>query len=112
MKGVVLAGGLGTRLFPMTKAVNKHLLDVFDEPMIHYPIRSLARAGIDDIVLVTGQDSAPFKVLLGDAGHLGVRITYAEQEGERGIADALARAAPHVGDESMVVILGDQIYPG
>ena len=109
MKGVVLAGGLGRRLYPMTKVVNKHLLDVFDEPMIYFPIRSLARAGVRDLVLVTGSELEQFQRLLGDGEEFGVRIVYEHQEGELGIADALAKAAPHV-HERMVVILGDQIY--
>jgi glucose-1-phosphate thymidylyltransferase len=110
VKGVVLAGGLGTRLSPMTRAVNKHLLDVFDEPMVHFPIRTLAAAGITDLVLVTGREIEQFRGILADGAELGVRIAYEQQEGEGGIADALARAAPHVRDEPMVVILGDQIY--
>jgi len=109
VKGVVLAGGLGRRLYPMTKVVNKHLLDVFDEPMIYFPIRSLARAGVRDLVLVTGSELEQFQRLLGDGEEFGVRIVYEHQEGELGIADALAKAAPHV-HERMVVILGDQIY--
>ncbi|MEA2476664.1 MAG: glucose-phosphate thymidylyltransferase [Actinomycetota bacterium] len=110
MKGIVLAGGLGTRFHPVTKVVNKHLLDVFDEPMVFYPIRSLAQAGIVDIVLVTGSEIEQFRKLLGDGSDLGVHISYAQQEGEGGIADALARAKPFVGDDRIVVILGDNLY--
>jgi glucose-1-phosphate thymidylyltransferase len=111
VKGVVLAGGLGTRLHPMTKVMNKHLLDVFDEPMIYYPIRTLARAGIQELVLVTGDEIEQFRSLLGDGRELGVHIMYERQEGELGIADALARAAPHIDeDDRMVVILGDNVY--
>ena len=110
MKGVVLAGGLGTRLHPMTEVVNKHLLDVFDEPMIFFPIRTLARAGVRDLVLVTGQEVGQFESLLGDGSKLGVRIVYEVQEGELGIAHALGRAGPHVRNEPMVVILGDNIF--
>lgn len=110
MKGVVLAGGLGSRFDPITRVVNKHLLDVFDEPMVFYAIRSLARAGISDIVLVTGAELAQFQRLIGDGSELGVRVNYAQQAGELGIADALAKAAPFVGVEKMVVILGDNIY--
>lgn len=110
MKGVVLAGGLGTRFHPVTKVVNKHLLDVFDEPMVHFPIRALARAGVTDIVLVTGREIDQFKELLGDGSELGVSLAYAHQEGEKGIADALVQASPHVGNEPMVVILGDNIF--
>ena len=110
MRGVVLAGGLGTRFHPVTTVVNKHLLDVFDEPMIFYPIRTLAAAGIRDVVLVTGREIDQFRLLLGDGERLGVRVTYARQDGERGIADALSKAASYVGTENMVVILGDNIY--
>jgi glucose-1-phosphate thymidylyltransferase len=107
---VVLAGGLGTRLGPMTAVVNKHVLDLFDEPMIHFPIRSLARAGVSDLVVVVGRYGEQIKELLGDGSALDVRIAYAHQEGEGGIADALANARPLVGDEPLVVILGDQVY--
>ena len=110
MKGVVLAGGLGTRFHPVTQVVNKHLLDVFDEPMVFYPIRTLAAAGVTDVVLVTGQEIDQFRDLLGDGSALGVNVAYAQQEGEGGIADALAKAAPGVGDDRMVVILGDNIF--
>ncbi|GAC1364285.1 MAG: sugar phosphate nucleotidyltransferase [Actinomycetota bacterium] len=110
MKGVVLAGGLGTRFHPVTKVVNKHLLDVFDEPMVFYPIRTLARAGIEDITLVTGEDITQFKRLLGDGSDLGVRLSYSFQEGERGIADALAKAEVLVHGHPIMVILGDNIF--
>jgi glucose-1-phosphate thymidylyltransferase len=110
VRGVVLAGGLGTRLAPMTAVVNKHLLDVFDEPMVYYPIRSLQRAGITDIVLVTGRELDQFQTLLGDGADLGVRLVYAQQEGEGGIAAALALAAEHSDGESVVTILGDNIF--
>lgn len=110
MKGVVLAGGLGTRFHPVTKVVNKHLLDVFDEPMVHYPLRMLATAGIDDVVLVTGTELDQFKALLGSGDELGLNLSYAQQEGERGIADALAKARPFVADDRMVVVLGDNIF--
>lgn len=110
MKGVVLAGGLGTRFHPVTKVVNKHLLDVYDEPMIYFPIRTLARAGITDVVVVTGEEISQFKRLLGDGSCLGVRLSYAFQEGEGGIADALARAEALVHGEPIVVILGDNIF--
>lgn len=111
MKGVVLAGGLGTRWHPLTKVVNKHLLDVFDEPMVFFPLKKLIEAGIEDIVVVTGDEIEQFQTLLGDGSELGARISYAQQEGgNRGIADALSKAAPHVAGDKMVVILGDNIY--
>lgn len=110
MKGVVLAGGLGTRFHPITTVVNKHLLDVFDEPMVFFPIRTLAEAGIEDVTLVTGEEIGQFKELLGDGSELGVSISYAQQDGEGGIADALREAQPHVGSDRVVVILGDNIF--
>ncbi|MBA3349517.1 MAG: NTP transferase domain-containing protein [Actinobacteria bacterium] len=110
MKGVVLAGGLGTRFHPVTRVVNKHLLDVFDEPMVFYPIKTLAQAGVRELVLVTGHEIDQFKSLLGTGGELGVDITYQRQEGHGGIAEALGLAASDVGNEPVVVILGDNIY--
>jgi glucose-1-phosphate thymidylyltransferase len=110
LKGVVLAGGFGTRFHPVTSVVNKHLLDVFDEPMIFYPIKSLAKAGIDDIVVVTGAEIDQFKSLLGDGSGMNVKLTYAQQEGAGGIADALGKARPFVGHDRLVVILGDNIF--
>jgi glucose-1-phosphate thymidylyltransferase len=110
MKGVVLAGGLGTRFMPLTKVTNKHLLDVYDEPMILFPIRTLVRAGITDIVLVTGDHIPQFKQLLGDGSELGVKLSYAFQDGERGIADALSRAESFVHGDNIVVILGDNCF--
>ena len=108
MKGVVLAGGLGTRFHPVTRVVNKHLLDVFDEPMVFYPIRTLIRAGITDIVIVSGDELEQFKHLLD--GQLDVNVSFAYQPGSGGIADALARTEEHVGREPVVVVLGDNIF--
>ncbi|MEO7803564.1 MAG: sugar phosphate nucleotidyltransferase [Actinomycetota bacterium] len=110
MKGVVLAGGLGTRFHPVTKVVNKHLLDVFDEPMVYYPLRSLARAGITDVTVVTGDEIPQFKQLLGDGSDLGLNLDFAFQEGEGGIADALAQAEATCEGDQIVVILGDNIF--
>jgi glucose-1-phosphate thymidylyltransferase len=110
MIGVVLAGGLGTRLLPLTAVVNKHLLDVYDEPMLFYPIRTLARAGINDIVIVTGDEIPQFKRLLGDGSDLGVSLAYAYQQGEGGIADALAKTEAFVNGSNIVAILGDNIF--
>ncbi len=110
MKGVVLAGGLGTRLAPMTGVVNKHVLDLFDEPMIHFPIRTLQRAGVTDLVVVVGRHGDQVRTLLGNGSALGVSIAYAHQEGEAGIADALAQAREQVGGGPVCVILGDQVY--
>ena len=111
MKGVILAGGLGTRLFPLTKITNKHLLPVYDQPMIYYPIRTLINAGIEDIMIVTGGNSAgDFLRLLGNGKDFGLRhLNYTYQEGEGGIADALS-LVEHFADESPIcVVLGDNI---
>ncbi|SPP65617.1 sugar phosphate nucleotidyltransferase [Nitrospira lenta] len=114
MKGVVLAGGLGTRLLPLTKVTNKHLLPIYDRPMIYYPIQALVNAGIRDIMLVTGGNNAgDFLKLLGNGKEFGLRhLNYTYQEGEGGIADAL-RLAEHFADgEPICVILGDNIIEG
>ena len=103
MKGVVLAGGLGTRLSPMTRVVNKHLLDVFDEPMVYFPLRSLVAAGVTDIVLVTGQEIDQFRQLLGDGSELGASITLRGPGGrgrDRGCAGAGRPAAGRRGRPS------------
>ncbi len=111
MKGVVLAGGYGTRFHPVTRVVNKHLLDVFDEPVVYYPIRTLAEAGITDVVVVTiSEEVGQFKKLLGSGSELGVSVEYATQEGAGGIAEALLQAEPLVKDEELVVVLGDNIF--
>ncbi len=111
MKGVVLAGGLGTRLYPLTKITNKHLLPVYDKPMITYPIECLVKAGITDILVVTGGNNpGDFLKLLGNGHEYGVeQISYAYQEGEGGIADALALAEAHAGRGPICVVLGDNI---
>jgi glucose-1-phosphate thymidylyltransferase len=111
MKGVVLAGGKGTRLFPLTRVTNKHLLPVYDRPMIFYPIQTLVDAGIREIIVVTGgQNAGDFLRLLSNGKEFGLdRIHYTYQEGEGGIADALRLAEPFVGDEKICVILGDNI---
>jgi glucose-1-phosphate thymidylyltransferase len=111
MKGVVLAGGLGSRLSPLTRITNKHLLPVFNKPMIYYPIEALINAGIDDIMVVTGGNSAgDFLKLLRNGKDFGLKqINYAYQEGEGGIADALALVEHFADDEPICVILGDNI---
>ena len=114
MKGVVLAGGLGTRLLPLTKVTNKHLLPVYDRPMIYYPIQTLVNAGVTEIMLVTGGNNAgDFLKLLGNGKEFGLKhLNYTYQEGEGGIADAL-RLAEHFADgESICVVLGDNIIQG
>jgi glucose-1-phosphate thymidylyltransferase len=114
MKGIILAGGLGTRLRPLTLVTNKHLLPVFDRPMIYYPIQCLLNAGIRDILIVTGGEHAgDFLKLLKNGKHLGIRhLEYAYQEGEGGIADALKLAEDFVDGEKLAVVLGDNIIEG
>jgi len=111
MKGVVLAGGLGTRLQPLTKITNKHLLPIYKKPMIFYPINMLVEAGITDIMLVTGGNSAgDFLRLIGNGRDFGLsRIHYTYQEGEGGIAEALGLAREFAENEKIVVVLGDNI---
>ena len=111
MKGVILAGGLGTRLHPLTRVTNKHLLPVWDKPMIHYPIRCLVAAGIDDILLVTGGNAAgDFLKLLGNGKEFGLKhLNYTYQEGEGGIAEALGLAEHFAEGEKICVVLGDNI---
>ena len=112
MKGVVLAGGLGTRLQPLTRITNKHLLPVYDKPMIYYPIQTLVDAGLTDILIVTGGPYAgDFLRLIGNGEDFGLsRINYAYQKGEGGIAEALGLAREFVGDDKLIVALGDNIF--
>jgi len=114
MKGLVLAGGLGSRLRPLTAVTNKHLLPVYDRPMIYYPIQTLVNAGIDDIMIVTGGNSAgDFLKLLGNGKEFGLKhLNYTYQQGEGGIADALALAEHFADGEKICVILGDNIIQG
>ena len=111
MKGIILAGGLGMRLSPLTKITNKHLLPVYDKPMIYYPLRTLINAGIDDILIVTGGNNAgDFLRLLGNGKEFGLKhINYTYQEGEGGIAEALGLAEFFADEEKVCVILGDNI---
>src|SRR5215475_3369216 len=112
MKGIVLAGGLGTRLNPLTKVTNKHLLPVYNRPMIHYPIQTLVDAGIREILIVTGGNNAgDFLRILGNGKEFGLKhLNYAYQDGEGGIADALSLAEYFAEDDLVCVILGDNIY--
>lgn len=111
MKGIILAGGLGTRLHPLTRITNKHLLPVYDKPMIFYSIEMLVNAGVDDIMVITGgTNSGDFLRLLGNGKHFGLKhIHYGYQEGEGGIADALKICEDFVGRDKMVVVLADNI---
>ncbi len=114
MRGIILAGGTGSRLFPLTKVTNKHLLPVYNQPMIYYPIRTLLDAGMDELLIVTGGNNAgDFLRLLGSGREFGkIHLNYTYQEGEGGIADAL-RLAEHFSDgEKICVILGDNIIDG
>ena len=112
MKGVVLAGGLGTRLRPLTSITNKHLLPVYDRPMIFYPLQKLSEAGVRDVMLVTGGSSAgDFLRLLGDGSGFGLRtLNYAYQVNEGGIAEAIGLTRTFIGGDRFVVILGDNIF--
>lgn len=114
MKGIVLAGGLGTRLQPLTKVTNKHLLPVYDRPMIYYPIQTLVNAGVTEILLVTGGNNAgDFLKLLGNGKEFGLKhLDYTYQEGEGGIADALRLAEYFADGEPICVVLGDNIIEG
>jgi glucose-1-phosphate thymidylyltransferase len=111
MKGVILAGGLGTRLYPLTKVTNKHLLPLFDKPMIYYPLQTLINGGIDDILIVTGGNNAgDFLRLLGNGKEFGLKhINYTYQEGEGGIAEALGLAEFFAAGDKICVVLGDNI---
>lgn len=111
MKGVILAGGLGSRLFPLTKVTNKHLLPVYDKPMIHYPIETLKKAGIKNILIISGRHHAGhFLELLGRGEEVGLKLSYSIQEKEGGIAEALSLAEDFVDDDNVTVILGDNIF--
>ncbi len=114
MKGVILAGGLGRRLGPLTRITNKHLLPVYNKPMIYYPIQTLVEAGIKDILIVTGGEHAgEFLRLLGDGKEFGLRhINYTYQKGEGGIAEALALAEYFADNDKITVVLGDNIIEG
>jgi glucose-1-phosphate thymidylyltransferase len=114
MKGIVLAGGTGSRLFPLTKITNKHLLPIFDKPMIYYPIQSLVEAGIRDLLIVTGgRNSGDFLRLLANGKEFGLKhINYTYQEGEGGIAEALALAEHFAEGHKIAVVLGDNIIEG
>lgn len=111
MKGIVLAGGLGTRLLPLTKITNKHLLPVYDKPMIYYPLQTLINAGIKDIMIVTGGNNAgEFLRLLGNGKQFGLKdISYTYQEGEGGIAEALGLAEDFADGEKVLIVLGDNV---
>ncbi|MCU7824281.1 glucose-1-phosphate thymidylyltransferase RfbA [Kitasatospora sp. DSM 101779] len=113
MRGILLAGGTGSRLWPLTRAVSKQLLPVFDKPMVYYPLSTLVMAGISEILIITTpQDQEQFQRLLGDGSQLGLRLEYAVQERPEGIAQAFVLGADFIGDEPVALILGDNIFHG